>query len=86
MLAADALCKRVNPTEDEETGTKRSSGSLAASRLQSKKDHWDGEYTEQTGQHANSRIRHARLKVVLSNVLEVEVAIETRQPRSQRYE
>lgn len=71
-------------TENNETGAQYGSGCATPGGLQGqkhercKKDSADGR------EHAHGDIRDARLEVVLADLLEVEIAIEARQPAGQR--
>ena len=69
--------------EDYQSRAERRSGCLAARSLQCEVHDRDSQYTADSRQKSHGHIGHARLNVVLSNILEIEVSIEAGQPTSE---
>ncbi|KAI9163621.1 LOW QUALITY PROTEIN: hypothetical protein HJFPF1_05242 [Paramyrothecium foliicola] len=67
-------------TKDDEASTHSRGHGSAADRLQGEVHAGDDENTADGREQSHGDVGDARLEVVLSNVLEIEAAVETRQP------
>jgi hypothetical protein len=67
-------------TEDNQASTHCSSGGSATGRLERQEHSWHQEDTTDSRQHSHSDIWHAWSEVILSDILEIEVAIKSSQP------
>lgn len=72
----------TNYTENQESSAESSCHSSTASSLESQEHGRNGHNAHDSWEHAHSHIWHVRLQVILSNVLEVEISIESSQPSS----
>jgi len=64
-------------TKDDQACSQRRSRSSASSSLQSQEHGWHKKDTADSRQQSHRNVRHSWLEVVLSNVFEVEFAIES---------
>lgn len=67
-------------TEDDQTGSHQSRSGAAPGGLESQKHEGSEQDTADGREHAHGDVGNAGLEVILANVLEVEVAVETSQP------
>lgn len=73
-------------TKNDETSTKYGSRRPAANSLQGHEHDGGEENATDGGEQTHGDVGDARLQVVFANVLEVEVAVETREPAGESNE
>lgn len=71
-------------TEDDEAGAHYRGGSAATGSLEGQEHGWGQKDTADGREHAHSHVWDAWLDIVLSNILEVEVALESGKPAEER--
>lgn len=70
----------IRRTEDDKTSSQEGGGATASSCLECKEHGRSQKDTADGREHAHGNIRNARLDVVLSNLLEVKVAVKPSEP------
>jgi hypothetical protein len=70
-------------TKDDETCSQGCGGGTTAGSLESQEHGGNGQDTADGGEQTHGNVWHTGLQVVLANVLEIEVAVESTQPAGQ---